>query len=45
MVSPVYHADLNKVNTSAPEVSFLDLHFPIFNDFISAKMYDKSDDF
>ena len=36
---------LNKANTSDTEASFLDLHLSISNNIVSAKVYDKRDDF
>ena len=36
---------LNKVNTSDTEASFLDLHLSISNGFVSSKIYDNRDDF
>ena len=47
MVSQIYHAELqiNKVNTSDKEASFLDLHLFISNDIVSITICDKRDDF
>ena len=47
MVSQIYPSELhlNKANTSDIEAAFLDLHLSISNDFVSSKIYDKSDDF
>ena len=47
MVSQIYPSELqlNKVNTSDTEATFLDLHLPISNDIVSTKIYDKRDDF
>ena len=47
MVSQIYPSELqlNKVNTSDTEASFLDLHLSISNDIVSTKIYDKRDDF
>ena len=36
---------LNKPKTSDTEAAFLDLHLSISNDIVSAKIYDKRDDF
>ena len=36
---------INKVNTSDTEAEFLDLHWSIFNDIVSTKIYIKRDDF
>ena len=46
MVSQIYPSELqqNKANTSDTEAAFLDLHFSIFNDIVSTKIYDKRDD-
>ena len=47
MVSKIYPPELqlNKANTSDKEAAFLDLHLSISNDIVSAKIYDKRDDF
>ena len=47
MVSQIYPLELqlNKANTSDTEAAFLDLHLAISNDIVSAKIYDKRDDF
>ena len=47
MVSQIYSSELqlNKANTSDTEAAFLDLHLSISNDIVSAKVYDKRDDF
>ena len=47
MVSQIYPSELqlNKANTSNTEASFLDLHLSISYDIVSAKIYDKRDDF
>ena len=47
MVSQIYPSELqlNKVNTSDTEATFLGLHFHISNDIVSTKIYDKHDDF
>ena len=47
MVNQIYQPELqlNKANTSATEVPFLDLHLSFSNDFVSSKIYDKRDDF
>ena len=47
MVTQIYPSEiqLNKANTSDTEAAFLDLHLPISNDVVSAKIYDKRDDF
>ena len=47
MVSQIYASELqlNKAKTSDTEVAFLDLHLSISNDIVSAKIYDKRDDF
>ena len=37
--------NFNKANTSDTEATFLDLHLSISNDIVSAKIYDKPDDF
>ena len=42
MVSQI---QLNKANASDTEAAFLDLHLSISNDIVSAKIYDKRDDF
>ena len=45
MIRNIYPVELqlNKVNTSVTEVSFLDLHLFISNDIVSTKNYDKRD--
>ena len=47
MVSQIYPSELqlNKANTSDTEETCLDLHLSISNDIVSAKIYDKRDDF
>ena len=47
MVSQTYSSELqlNKANTSDTEAAFLDLHLSISNGIVSAKVYDKRDDF
>ena len=47
MFSQKYPSELqlNKVNTSDIEVTFLDLHLSISNDIVSSKNYGKRDDF
>ena len=47
MVSQIYPTELqlNKTNTSDTAASFLDLHWPISNDSISIRIYDKHDSF
>ena len=47
MVSQIYPSELqrNKANISDKEAAFLDLHLSISNDIVSAKIYDKCDDF
>ena len=47
MVNRIYPPELqlNKANTSDTEAPFLDLHLSISNGFVSAKIYDKRDDF
>ena len=47
MVSQIYPSELqlNKANTSDTEAAFLDLHLSFYNDIVSAKIYDKRDDF
>ena len=47
MVSQINHSELqlNKINTSNTEASFLDLHLSICNDIFSTKIYGKSDNF
>ena len=47
MVGQIYPSELqlNKANASDTEAAFLDLHFSISNDIVSAKIYDKRDDF
>ena len=46
-VSQIYPSEfqLNKANTSDTEAAFLDLYLSISNDIVSAKIYDKPDDF
>ena len=47
MVSQIYPSELqlNKANISNTEAAFLDLHLSISNNIVSAKIYDKRDDF
>ena len=47
MASQIYPSELqlNEAYTSNTEAAFLDLHLSIFNDIVSIKIYDKSDDF
>ena len=47
MVSQIYPSELqlNKTNTSDTDAAFLDFHLSISNDIVSAKVYDKHDDF
>ena len=45
MVHRIYPAELNKANTSDTEAVLLDLNLSIHNDIVSAKIYDKRDDF
>ena len=47
IVGQIYPSELqlNKANTSDTEAAFLDLHLSISNDIVSAKIYDKRDDF
>ena len=47
MISEIYTLELqlNTVNTSDTEASFLDLHFSISSDIVSSKFFDKLDDF
>ena len=47
MVSQIYPSglQLNNVNTSDTEATFLDLHLSISYDIVSTKIYDKRDDF
>ena len=47
MVSQIYPSELqlSKANTSDTEAAFLDLHLSIYNDIVSTRIYDKSDDF
>ena len=47
MVSQIYPSELklNKVNTSDTGAAFLDLHLSSSNVIVSAKIYDKHDDF
>ena len=47
MVNRIYPPELqlNKANISDTEAPFLDLHWSISNRFVSAKIYDKRDDF
>ena len=47
MVNRIYPSELqlNKVNVSEPEASFLDLHLFISDGFVTTKIYDKRDDF
>ena len=47
MVNQIYPLELQLTiaNTSDTEATFLDLHLPISNGFVSSKIYDKRDDF
>ena len=47
MVLRIYPAELqlNKANASDTEAAFLDLNLSIHSDTVSAKIYDKRDDF
>ena len=47
MFSQIYLAELqlNKANTSDTEVSFLDLHLSMLDEFVLSKIYDKRHDF
>ena len=47
MVNRIYSSELqlNKVNVSDTEASFLDLHLSISDGFVKTKIYDKRDDF
>ena len=47
MLSQIYPSEfqLNKANTSDTKAAFLDLYLSISNDLVSAKIYDKPDDF
>ena len=47
MVSQLYLSELqlNRANSSDAKAAFLDLHFSIYNDIISTKIYEKRDDF
>ena len=47
MVNRIYHSELqlNKVNVSDTEASFLDLHLSISDGFVMTKIDDKRDDF
>ena len=47
MVSQIYPIELqlNKAKTFDTKASFLDLHLSILDGFVSAKIYDKRDDF
>ena len=47
MVSQISASEfqLDKANTSDTEAAFFDLHLSISNDIVSAKIYDKRDDF
>ena len=47
MVNQIYphELQLNKTNASDTEAPFLDLHLSVSNDFVSLKIYNKSDDF
>ena len=47
MVSQIYPSELqlNKASTSDTKAAFLDLHLSISNEIVSAKIYDKRDDF
>ena len=45
-VNQIYPLEqLNKANSSDTEAPFLDLHLIILDGFVSAKIYDKRDDF
>ena len=47
MVNRIYPSELqlNKVNVSDTEASFLDLHLSISDGFVNTKIFDKRDDF
>ena len=47
MVNRIYPSELqlNKVNVSDTEASFLDLHLSVSDGFVKSKIYDKRDDF
>ena len=47
MVNHIYPSELqlNKVNVSDTEASFLHLHLSVSDDFVMTKIYDKRDDF
>ena len=47
MANQIYPPELqlNKVNTTDNDASFLDLHLSIANRFVSSKIYDRRDDF
>ena len=47
MVSQIYPSELqlNKIKSSDTEAAFSDLHLSISNDIVSAKIYDRRDDF
>ena len=47
MVSQIYPSELklNKADASYTKAAFLDLHLSISNDIVSAKIYDKRDEF
>ena len=47
MVGRIYPPELqlNKANASDTESPFLDLHLSVLNGFVSAKIYDKRNDF
>ena len=47
IINPIYPPELklDKANTSDTESPLLDLHFSIFNGFVSTKIYDRRDDF
>ena len=47
MVSQIYPPELqlNTINTSDTEASFLNLHLSLSNDIVSTKIYYKRDDF
>ena len=46
-VSQIHPSELqlNKTNTSDTKAAFLDLHLSVSNEIVSAKIYDKRDDF
>ena len=47
VVSQIYPSEpqLTRANTSDTEAAFLDLHLSIYSDIVSAKIYDKRNDF